>query len=67
MAVKGIARDATQHTKRVNTTANTNVYFTSLVVVLLCCDLGNNGYIGISIVQLMEITKISLVEHNIHC
>ena len=65
MAVKRITRDATQ---KVDTTAITNVYFTSLVVVLLCCDLGNNGYIGISIVQLMEITKISLVEeHNIHC
>ena len=56
-----------RNTHKVNTTASTNVYFTSLVVVLLCCDLGNNGYIGISIVQLMEITKISLVEHNIHC
>ena len=54
------------NTQKLNTTANTNVYFTSLVVVLLCCDLGNNGYMGTTIVQLMEIPKISLVEH-IHC
>ena len=50
-AVRGILCDA--HTE-------------SKVVVLLCCDLGNNGHMGITIAQLMEIPKISLVEH-IHC
>ena len=31
-----------------------NVYFTSLAVVLLSCDLGNNDHMDITIVQLME-------------
>ena len=55
-----------RNTQKVNTTAITYVYFTSLVVVVLCCDLSNNGYMGITIVQPVEIPKISLVKH-IHC